>query len=451
MSGGNKNYFFGAGSAPGTGSDDQMPTDLQQQQQQQQEQRQHHQLSLNFLTSASGADAETFSALLNMGPGQQQHHHHHHQQTAHSHTSLQLNTAAAGGGSVAMSQHAPGPVHTPRLSSLTTSPLTTGPGVTSASSTCQRSVTQTPVEPAAAFTPYLPSLFNFAQHNTLSVKFSEAKKVSKSPSWTFSAKLNKLFCKNVTPVTFQLHTDSPLPHGSELHVAAWKNGVIVTRCPNHQFKQDAESEVQLFDTDRSKFIVAEGSTYVQRDDGGQYLVLPIGDGLTCDYTVILYFMCFSSCSTIGRKELRLQLKVESAGCELCQTSVTMRVCACPGRDRINLESRDTAEKEEQGGSAYAESPFPTLSLPVPVKREHSDSEGDEEVTHQVILKGPRRAVDACIENLVLDAKQYSIQLGGSRLVWYTEQREPAGAESSQVSSSSGDSEPPKKKLLSLED
>eukprot|EP00117_Sycon_ciliatum_P041337 scpid84546/ scgid4512/ len=154
-------------------------------------------------------------------------------------------------------------------------------------------------------------------------------------------------------------------------------------------------------------------------------------------------MCFSSCSTIGRKELRLQLKVESAGCELCQTSVTMRVCACPGRDRINLESRDTAEKEEQGGSAYAESPFPTLSLPVPVKREHSDSEGDEEVTHQVILKGPRRAVDACIENLVLDAKQYSIQLGGSRLVWYTEQREPAGAESSQVSSSSGDSEPPK--------
>ena len=114
------------------------------------------------------------------------------------------------------------------------------------------------------------------------------------------------------------------------------------------------------DNDRTQFIVAKNSQYVpveqamkdMNDRGplqqGNYISLPIADSTSCDLSAELYFMCFSSCLKGVRNELKLEFKIEHNGKELCHTTVPIRSCACPGRDRGSLEDKHNLSKEEEG-------------------------------------------------------------------------------------------------------
>ncbi|RNA06799.1 tumor 63 isoform X7 [Brachionus plicatilis] len=205
-------------------------------------------------------------------------------------------------------------------------------------------------------TSNLPSIDSFSgpYNFNISILSSEAP-VKKSTSWTFSHKLNKLYCHPNVACPIDVSVSSLPPSGSIVRATPVFSKYehieqIVTRCENHKKSKEFDSDVDLLEPALCHFIRCRHSQAVYEEEvitRRQSVTVPFEKPQTGSaYSTILYqFMCYSSCVGGSQKQLRIVLTLEYNGEILGRSSFEIKICACPGRDRATDENKYNKNKK----------------------------------------------------------------------------------------------------------
>jgi len=138
-----------------------------------------------------------------------------------------------------------------------------------------------------------------------------------------------------------------------------RDSAPVTRCPTHL------AEVEGGPTAAPPAHVLRSNNpqakYHTDAKGVHCIIVPtavLKGEMTLQQTELVRVMCFSSCAGgIARRPLEIVFEVSDGGQLLCQQTMPVRVCACPGRDRRNLEKSAAADvlsllgKADEGGAS----------------------------------------------------------------------------------------------------
>lgn len=115
---------------------------------------------------------------------------------------------------------------------------------------------------------------------------------------------------------------------------------LITRCPHHQAQDNIGTTAPPSHVLRCRHI---GASY-RNDDGRLSVVIPYKEAAseagerTC--TLLYQLMCYSSCpGGLHRRPFEIVFTLEAHGRVLGSTSVDVRICACPGRDKKAAENR----------------------------------------------------------------------------------------------------------------
>jgi len=188
--------------------------------------------------------------------------------------------------------------------------------------------------------PLHPSRIEFTGSYNFKVLFEETPKISKSMPWTFSTKLMKLFCSINAAVPIQFHFGAAVPRGAYVRalLVGHDDNVIIKTCPKHveELKQNGAVThpyhmMQCSSRSHALYgICSETGKYSLR-----FPILPFQAGVAYQ-SETFSFACYSSCL---RREIDAIFTLELNGEVFGRQSFNVRVCACPGRDRLNLERK----------------------------------------------------------------------------------------------------------------
>lgn len=183
----------------------------------------------------------------------------------------------------------------------------------------------------------------------MELQFNEECSSTKAANWTYSSSLQQVFVNmgHICPIT--IRTAKPIPETSLLRMYLKyqkdRDKDPVTRCPTHVADPEAKSD----DAPPEHVLRSNNPNAQYRTDsrGVHCIILPTAltrGELTLQQTELIRIMCFSSCAGgIARRPLELIFEVSDGGQLLCRQSLAVRVCACPGRDRRNLEKSAAAD------------------------------------------------------------------------------------------------------------
>ncbi|KAI3387116.1 hypothetical protein SNEBB_009957 [Seison nebaliae] len=209
----------------------------------------------------------------------------------------------------------------------------------------------------------------------IEMKIDSSIKDQKSTSLTYSTKLNKIYVRMDSPCPLIIRLQRPVNENKKLFVRfmccyarAEHAQTPVIRCPTH-----SQNDNLTQTSNRSSKIVSYGNHLLRCDnrsakyeensiDGRHSVIVPISrnnsnefnennqnSSMTIDTSFILRFMCYSSCvGSLNRRPINLLMILEDNERNIfgrCVTSV--RVCACPGRDRRNEEAQENLGKNDE--------------------------------------------------------------------------------------------------------
>jgi len=175
----------------------------------------------------------------------------------------------------------------------------------------------------------------------------DKKKPSKSCPFTYSPKLNKIFCRKGETIVLQFQTAIQLPSTSSIRAyLTFKgdehDGEIVPRCPFH-VKQDKSDGMKKDSVIQD---VDESSSYVKCPSTGHVIinnVNHVSSGKDKLHNCKLKMMCASTClGGINRRLLVLVLCLYIQDRQEGQINVDIQCCSCPGRDRTTAEAKAEA-------------------------------------------------------------------------------------------------------------
>lgn len=209
----------------------------------------------------------------------------------------------------------------------------------------------------------------------MSVVFDEPERSGKGMHWTYSESRRKLYVNmNVLcPVHFEMERAPPL--GSVVCVVgAFRESESrqenVGRCPVHAGEADSSNQLPSGTHPSPDHWIRCDHPYTRycQDDGGrQFLLLPFEapePGSNHLFTYRLSFMCRNSC--VGgphRRATEVIFILQSPeGHDIARRVIEVKVCACPGRDRLH-------DEQQLSG--------PTLGSFSPSNEESSSDSGDE--------------------------------------------------------------------------
>ncbi|XP_065831808.1 cellular tumor antigen p53-like [Oscarella lobularis] len=297
------------------------------------------------------------------------------------------------------------------------------------STTLSQAASQAPVTEEYLLDPFLgiPSNRPFPGVHNFRIKFpKDIGGESKSIPWTYSSVLNKFFVKNLKNLPVCFTTNQGLRAGEaklRMMPAFKKMSYVrepVTRCPNHmQQNEDGHpNPLHVFKTNDSN------AEYVM-EANRPCIVLPFqASAVTGEATYFFASACFSSCLPGSDQEgCQLIFTLEINGRIIGRDTVDVRVCSCPGRDKIMYVKKFLKQTSASNGDDVArqakilrEPPPDSDSEPEgnPVKirqrcsndskakRECVEEDSDSETVYYVAVRGKhRQAILSVYENLRL--------------------------------------------------
>ncbi|XP_065176366.1 cellular tumor antigen p53-like [Sycon ciliatum] len=239
--------------------------------------------------------------------------------------------------------------------------------ITSAASAASPHPQSMPVTPGQSVPAPYPANVNSAGDYGFTLEFSEEMRrepVNKSSN-TYSPTLQKLFANQDSPCPFTFRTTSPVPFGMELRATPvftlpHDMSKVVRRCPAHM------QEFQVGGAEaREHLILVDPPCHCsyRTDDGRLSVVTPyVPTSMDPEHpsmTVVYRFACHSSCKGgMNRRPISIIFTLENQGLVYGRATLKVRLCACPGRDRI----------KEQGGNREAPSADEEAPTPEPPKK-----------------------------------------------------------------------------------
>ncbi|XP_014667874.1 PREDICTED: tumor protein p73-like isoform X2 [Priapulus caudatus] len=196
--------------------------------------------------------------------------------------------------------------------------------------------------PPVSVPSHIPSNTPYSGEYNFEVLFSPAEN-TKRAVWTFSVETNKLYVKPLTPCPVLFKTALPPPAGSLIRAMAIYLKPehvqdIVKRCPNHA--NASENNVHP----APHHLVRCDNPHAQYHDdpvtSRHSVIVPIEapQAGASDVTNLYQFMCYNSCvGGLNRRPIQLVFTLENDGKVLGRRPVSVRVCACPSRDRKGEE------------------------------------------------------------------------------------------------------------------
>eukprot|EP00794_Sanderia_malayensis_P015111 gene15111-16667_t len=171
-------------------------------------------------------------------------------------------------------------------------------------------------------------------------------KITKAMPWTFSEKLDIVFCNVNTAVPFHFKYSEDLPRTSFIRafvMAKRDDTFAVKNCPGH---------AALANKNKNHFLKT-GNKSVVYGQCSQTGILSIRfpaaeyqDGL--DYFLEnISFNCFCSCHGKSNRELMIFFTLEDGKRVLGRAAMGLKVCACPGRDRQDAEKKASPSKKRK--------------------------------------------------------------------------------------------------------
>nr|BAJ98695.1 predicted protein [Hordeum vulgare subsp. vulgare] len=178
--------------------------------------------------------------------------------------------------------------------------------------------------------------------------------VKKSASWTYSSKLNKLYSIPGVACPVEMSVSAMPPYGTQVRIMPIFSKFehiqdLITRCENHKKSKEFSSD-DFPDQALSHFVRCRHpmANYVQDMTSLRESVqIPFERPTTGSNstTVLLQFMCYSSCIGGSQKPVRIVLTLEHNGEILGRNSFEVKICACPGRDRTTDEKKSNKEEK----------------------------------------------------------------------------------------------------------
>lgn len=243
----------------------------------------------------------------------------------------------------------------------------------------------------AASAPLIPATESFEGSHSFSVSCALQEKKTKSASWAYVKERRKLFINMNVVCPFHVHVKTEPPAGTALRAMAVFSepshaNEVVKRCPMHILAAEGNGGEQRHPPP-SHLIRCENPCARYLDDPitKRHSVVVAYNGPQAGLTYSVYhyrFMCLSSCSGgMNRRPIKVIFTLEHEQQVLGRSSMDVKICACPGRDRdtedrqhgIRAGAHGTAQNGHTKRGAPVEANFARF---VPAKRMRADDEED---------------------------------------------------------------------------
>ena len=235
-----------------------------------------------------------------------------------------------------------------------------------------------PIPVPVALTSTLPTGDTYPGYYGFQMSFQTPPRETKSTPWTYSASTNKLFVRMGVSVPLRFRCSRAPPVGSYIrampvYAKSEHAQEVVRRCPNHMSPTDpsnqghpapahllrCEHEMAVYTSDSISSRMSVLAPMEQPQIGAEWA------------TYLYQFMCFSSCTGgLNRRPLQVVFTLENGGQVLGRSSVEVRICACPGRDK-RVEEKLPQPATPATRSRPAKRPAGDMETPSP-KRRHED-------------------------------------------------------------------------------
>lgn len=188
--------------------------------------------------------------------------------------------------------------------------------------------------------PSVPSNIKYPGDYQFEISFSQPSKETKSTTWTYSEKLDKLYVRMATTCPVRFKTAHSPPSGCQIrampiYMKPEHVQEVVKRCPNHATaKEHNEKHPAPLHIVRCEHKLAKYNE--DKYNGRQSVLIPHEmPQAGSEWVVNLYqFMCLGSCvGGPNRRPIQLVFTLEKDNQVLGRRAVEVRICACPGRDR----------------------------------------------------------------------------------------------------------------------
>ncbi|XP_029643409.1 tumor protein 63 isoform X3 [Octopus sinensis] len=188
--------------------------------------------------------------------------------------------------------------------------------------------------------PTVPSNTNYPGDYHFEISFAQPSKETKSTTWTYSDKLDKLYVRMATTCPVRFKTLQTPPSGCQIrampiYMKPEHVQEVVKRCPNHATaKEHNENHPAPLHIVRCEHKLAKYEEDLY--NGRQSVLIPHEmPQAGSEWVINLYqFMCLGSCvGGPNRRPIQLVFTLEKDNQVLGRRAVEVRICACPGRDR----------------------------------------------------------------------------------------------------------------------
>ncbi|CAE1271916.1 TP63 [Acanthosepion pharaonis] len=199
--------------------------------------------------------------------------------------------------------------------------------------------------------PSVPSNIKYPGEYQFEISFAQPSKETKSTTWTYSEKLDKLYVRMATTCPVRFKTARPPPSGCQIrampiYMKPEHVQEVVKRCPNHATaKEHNEKHPAPLHIVRCEHKLAK--YHEDKYNGRQSVLIPHEmPQAGSEWVVNLYqFMCLGSCvGGPNRRPIQLVFTLEKDNQVLGRRAVEVRICACPGRDRKADEKASLVSK-----------------------------------------------------------------------------------------------------------
>ncbi|GFY46366.1 cellular tumor antigen p53 [Trichonephila inaurata madagascariensis] len=189
----------------------------------------------------------------------------------------------------------------------------------------------------------LPASQNWTGLHDFNVSFGPQEKNTKSISWTYSEKSDKLYVGKDVPCPINFSAKNIMSYNVVIRAMALYSSPehaseVVHRCVNHSM---AESSKRVFEAEHLVRCESQMAYYEIDQVTKRHSVIvpfenpPAGQQFS---TYIYKFTCFGSCAGgPNRRPLMLIFSLEKDGEVIGRRKLDVKICACPGRDKKTEE------------------------------------------------------------------------------------------------------------------